>query len=64
MTAGGSSQTEVTYTYRIVNLTSWANQPETRQAFPDIAATLNEASKVTEKIALRSTNEGWQVDSQ
>ena len=46
-TVGASSQTEVSYTYRIVNRTAWAERPEVQQAFSDIRMALNGVSKTT-----------------
>ncbi len=60
-TVGTSSQTEVTYTYRIVNPASWAERPEVQQAFSDIRTTVGGASKTTEKAGLQLTSKGWEV---
>ncbi len=59
--AGESSQTEVTYTYKIVNLAGWAERPDVQRAFPIIHATLTGASKTTEIAGLQLTNKGWKV---
>lgn len=61
---GTSSQTEVTYTYRIVNSADWAQRPDVQQAFTDIRATINGASKTTEVAGLQLTNKGWEVPGQ
>lgn len=61
VTVDGNSQTEVAYTYKIANLAPWAEQPEIRQAFPDIKATVDGASKENETVELRLTNNGWEV---
>lgn len=58
---GPSSQVEVTYTYRIMNLAGWAQRPEVQQAFPDIRTTINGASKTAEVVGLQLTNKGWKV---
>jgi hypothetical protein len=63
-TAGTSSQTEITYTYRIVDAANWAQRPEVQQAFPDIRTTVNGASKTTEFIGLQLTSKGWEVPGQ
>jgi hypothetical protein len=63
-TMGTSSQTEVTYTYRIVNPASWAERPEVQQAFSDIRATVNGASKTTKVAGLQLTSKGWEVPGQ
>jgi len=64
VTAGASSQTEVTYTYKIVNLAGWAERPDVQRAFPIIQATLTGASKTTEIAALQLTSKGWEVPGQ
>lgn len=63
-TVGTSSQTEVTYTCRIVNLAGWAERPDIQQAFSDIRTTINGASKATEIAGLQLTNKGWEVPGQ
>jgi hypothetical protein len=60
-TVGTSSQTEVTYTYRIVDPAAWAERPEVQQAFSDIRTTVNGASKTTEVTGLQLTSTGWEV---
>jgi hypothetical protein len=64
MTVGTSSQTEVTYTYRIVDPATWAELPEVQQAFSDIRMTLNGASKTTGVAGLQLTSRGWEVPGQ
>lgn len=64
VTAGPSSQTEVTYTYKIVNMASWAERPDVQRAFPNIQATLTGASKTTEVAGLQLTSKGWEVPGQ
>jgi hypothetical protein len=61
VTTGASSQTEVTYTYKIVNLAGWAERQDVQRAFPIIHATLTGASKTTEIAGLQLTNKGWEV---
>jgi hypothetical protein len=61
VTMDGSSQTEATYTYKIVNLTPWAQRTEIQQAFPDIGAMVNGASKTNQTVGLRLTDKGWEV---
>lgn len=63
-TVGTSSQTEVTYSYKIVNRAAWAERPEVQQAFSDIQMTLNGASKITEVAGLQLTSRGWEVTGQ
>ena len=62
--AGPSSQTEVTYTYRIVDPANWAQRPEVQQAFSDIRTTINGASKTAEIAGLQLTSKGWEVPGQ
>lgn len=64
VTAGASSQTEVTYTYRISNLASWAQRPDVQHAFPSVQTTLAGASKTTEIAGLQLTSKGWEVPGQ
>jgi hypothetical protein len=47
MTMGTSSQTEVTYTYKIVDPASWANNEDVRSTFPDVRTTVVGASRTT-----------------
>ena len=63
-TVGPSSQTEVTYTYRIVDPAAWAKRPEVQQAFSDIRTTVNGASKTTEVAGVQLTSSGWEVPGQ
>ncbi len=63
-TVGTSSQIEVTYTYRIVGLASWAERPEVQHAFSDIRTTVNGASNATEVAGLQLTGRGWEVPGQ
>lgn len=60
-TIGSQSEAEVAYTYRIVNLASWAQRPEVQQAFPDIQASLGGASRTEQIVGLRLTDRGWEV---
>jgi hypothetical protein len=64
MTMGASSQTEVTYTYRIGAAASWAQRRDVQQAFADIRTTVNGASKTTEVAGLQLTSSGWEVPGQ
>jgi hypothetical protein len=57
-TMGTSSQTEVTYTYRIVDPADWAERHEVQQAFSDIRTTINGASKTNEVAGLQLTSRG------
>ncbi len=61
---GTFSQTEVTYTYKIVDAAPWAQRPEVQQAFPDIRTTVDGTSKTTEVAGLQLTSNGWEVPGQ
>jgi hypothetical protein len=61
---GAYSQTEVTYTYKIVDPASWAERPDVQRAFSDIQTTLTGASKTTQVAGLQLTNNGWEVPGQ
>jgi hypothetical protein len=60
-TTGSQSEAEVIFTYRILNLASWAQRPEVQQSFPDIQATLSGASKTEQVVGLHLTDKGWEV---
>jgi hypothetical protein len=60
-TGGASSQAEVTYTYRIVNLAGWARRPEVQRVFPGIQTTLTGALKTAEISGVQLTSKGWEV---
>lgn len=64
MTMGAYSQTEVTYTYKIVNLAGWAERPDVQRVFPDIRMTVNGASKTNQIAGLQLTNQGWEAPGQ
>lgn len=64
MTMGAFSRTEVTYTYRIVNLAGWAERPDVQRAFPDVGTTVSGASKTNQVAGLQLTNQGWEVPGQ
>ncbi len=64
VTVGASSQTEVTYTYKIMSLAGWAKRRDVQRAFPIIQATLTGASKTTEIAGLQLTSKGWEVPGQ
>ncbi len=64
MTMGAYSQTEVTYTYKIVNLAGWAQRPDVQHAFSDVRDTVNAASKTNQIAGLQLTNQGWEVPGQ
>ncbi len=58
---GTSSQAEVTYTYKIVGLASWAQRTDVQQAFPDIRTVIDEASRTNRVAGVQLTNNGWDV---
>lgn len=60
VTMNGSSQAEVTYTYKLVNLASWAKRSDIQQAFPDIGATVNGALKTNNIVGIQLTDSGWE----
>ena len=64
MATGAYSQTEVTYTYKIVDLAAWAERPEIQRAFSDIQAEIAGQSKSVQIAGLRLTNRGWEVPAQ
>ncbi len=61
MTMGAYSQTEVTYTYKIGDLASWAGHSDVQRVFPDIRATVNGISKTDQVAGLQLTNQGWEM---
>ena len=61
MTMGAYSQTEVTYTYKIVNLAAWAERPDIQRVFSGVRSTVNGASKTNQIAGLQLTNQGWEV---
>jgi hypothetical protein len=60
-TVNGTSQTDIVYTYKIMNLAPWAEQPKIQQAFPDVGSTVNGISKRNQTIGVRLTDNGWEV---
>ena len=63
-TVGSSSQTEVTYTYKIVGPAAWAERPDVERAFPDIETMIGGESKTTQIAGLQLTKNGWEVPGQ
>ena len=61
VTMGPYSQSEVTYTYKILDPASWAERPDVQRAFSDIQTTVAGASKTTQIAGLQLTNKGWEV---
>jgi hypothetical protein len=64
VTADGRSRSELTYTYKIMNLADWAERSDIQQSFPDIRAAVTGVSKVNQTIGLQLTNDGWEVVGQ
>jgi hypothetical protein len=64
VTMGASSQTEVTYTYKISNLAPWAQRSDIQHEFGDVRTTVNGISKANEIAGLQLTNQGWEVPRQ
>jgi hypothetical protein len=63
VTMNGYSETEVAYSYKIVNLAFWAERPDIQQAFPDIGATVSGVSKTNQTAGLQLTDNGWEVSN-
>jgi hypothetical protein len=61
---GTSSETEVTYTYKIPDIASWAQRTDVQQAFPDIRAIIAGASNTPEVAGLQYTGAGWEIPGQ
>jgi hypothetical protein len=61
VTGGPSSQTEVTYTYKIADLAPWAERSDVQREFGDVRTTVNGISKSNEIVDLQLTNQGWEV---
>lgn len=61
---GPSTQSEVTYTYTIADLTPWGTRDDVQQAFGDIRTTVGGISKTEETAELQLTNMGWEVAGQ
>ena len=64
MTMGASSQTEVTYTYKIVAPANWAENPTVQRVFSDVRTTLTGASNTPQVAGLQLTDRGWEVPGQ
>ena len=63
VTMGVSSQSEVTYTYKIANLAPWAERSDIQREFGDVRTTVSGISKSNEIAGLQLTNQGWEVPS-
>ena len=61
---GPYSQTEVTYTYKIADLASWAERSDVQREFGDVRTIVNGISKSNEIAGLQLTNHGWEVPGQ
>ena len=60
-TQGDYSETTVTYTGKVTDLATWAEQPEVEQAFPAIATTLGTIG-INQTVSLHLTDKGWVVN--
>ena len=58
---GGNHMANVKYSYKYVDVADWINKPGVKEAFPEIAKTLDNPDK-TAKINLFKTNNGWSTD--
>lgn len=58
---GAATQTEVTYTYKIADLATWAERSDVQREFGDVRTAVNGISKSNEIIGLQLTNRGWEV---
>ncbi len=61
---GAYSQTEVTCTYKIVNLAGWAERADVQRVFPYVRMTVSGTSKTNQVAGLQLTNRGWEVPGQ
>jgi hypothetical protein len=61
ITMGAYSRTDITYTYKIVNLAIWAERSYVQQAFPDLRTTISGAAKANQIAGLQLTDKGWEV---
>ncbi len=62
--SGAPNQALVSYTYRIVNVPVWAQQPDVQKQFGEIRTTLAGISKMHESIGVQMTDKGWVVVGQ
>jgi hypothetical protein len=60
-TTGADSHAEVVYTYKILNLASWAERPDVQRASPDIKALVGGTSTANQTVGLQLTDKGWEV---
>jgi hypothetical protein len=61
---GPYTQSEVTYTYKIVDLASWVQRVDVQQSFGDIRTAVSGISKAHETAGLQLTDKGWEVPEQ
>ena len=57
----GYHMAEVKYSYKYVDVADWINKAGVKEAFPEIAKTLDDTDK-TSKTTLVKTNNGWSTD--
>jgi hypothetical protein len=61
VTSGAYSQSEVTYTYKVVSIAPWTERPDVQRVFPDIKVTMADASKKNQVAGAQLTNKGWWI---
>jgi len=61
VTMGTYSQSEVTYTYKVVNAAAWVERPDVQRVFPDIKSVMSGVSKTGQVAGLQLTDKGWEV---
>lgn len=61
VTSGAYSQSEVTYTYKVVSIAPWTERPDVQRVFPDIRVTMADASKKNQVAGAQLTNKGWWI---
>ena len=52
-------RSQVTYTYRVDELASWAKESDVRRAFPEIDAATREAGETKLHVVLEQRPDGW-----
>ena len=57
----GPKETVVTFSYKIMDLADWANNPEVQAAFSEIKTSIDFAGKEDQKERVKLTSEGWEV---
>lgn len=57
----GVHYADVKYSYTYTNIAEWANKPDIKATFPEIAKTLDDPQK-TANMEVAKTNNGWSTD--